>query len=474
MEFVDRKEELAELEKYKTLSEKKLFTVLIYGQRRVGKTELIRQFVRNKKHLYFFVYDNKSERMLLKEFEEELKREKIIEDSFEVRSWDGFVKVLFEKCEGYVVIFDEFQSFRSVYPAFFSIMQRAIDENRNKRMIFAFLGSITGLIKKTFEDLKAPLYGRLQAKLEVSPFSYKNTRELMRELEYHKERDYVELYSLFGGVPKYYVMVEDYSLQGKKLPEILDAFVLGKNAPLRDEVMTILRQEFGSGKSNYYAILEAIATGSSKLIEISNYVGLKQTDLSPFMKDLMGYFRYVKREVPATEEYFRSRAGVYRISNNFFNFWFRFIHRNYSYYEMENFGYIREKIQSEFGSYVGKAFEEIALEFVREASRKGLLPSNFDKIGRWWHKNEEIDIVGLNRKEKKILFVEVKWSSLSKKDAETLLLGLREKSRGVKWLGGEREESFGIVAESIGGKQELRNKGYFVFDLEDFKDVFEF
>jgi hypothetical protein len=131
MKFIDRSSELKELESSYALSKNRLFSTIIYGMRRVGKTELVKEFMKNKPSIYFFVYDNKTSKALLGEFEEELKRRKIIDALASIDTWEKFIDVLFDRCRGRVIVFDEFQNFRDIYPAFFSMLQ-----NKNEAPAF--------------------------------------------------------------------------------------------------------------------------------------------------------------------------------------------------------------------------------------------------------------------------------------------------------------------------------------------------
>ncbi len=212
MRFIDRNSELQELENNYSLSKKRLFSTVIYGMRRVGKTELVKEFVKNKESIYFFVYDNKTSKALLGEFEEELKRQKIVDSLASIGTWEKFIDVIFERCKDKIIVFDEFQNFREIYPAFFSVLQRKFDENKDFTIHFIFLGSIIGLIKKTFEDMKAPLFGRIKIKIKLMPLSYICAREMLDALGYTKEEDAIEFFSIFGGMPKYYVAIEDFEL----------------------------------------------------------------------------------------------------------------------------------------------------------------------------------------------------------------------------------------------------------------------
>ena len=136
----------------------------------------------------------------------------------------------------------------------------------------------------------------------------------------------------------------------------------------------------------------------------------------------------LKRELPIAR---KAKRGIYRFRDLYFAFWFRFVA---PYFEEIESGFpdgALEEFRRDFNQYIGFAFEEIAKQLLIELNREGRLPFKFTKIGRWWHKGEEIDIVALNRKEKKALFVEVKWKELSGKKALGILKELENKVEAV-------------------------------------------
>ncbi|MBU4300015.1 ATP-binding protein [archaeon] len=471
MRFINRHVELKELEDCYAFSKKRLFSVVIYGMRRVGKTELIKEFSKDKESIYFFVYDNKTSKALLSEYEEELKRRKIIEPLVRIETWENFADVLFEKCKNMIVVFDEFQNFREIYPAIFSVFQRKFDENKDVPMLMIFSGSIIEMIKRTFEDMKAPLYGRIKTKIKLAPLSYKDTKAMLGILDYKEESDVVEFYSIFGGVPKYYVAIEDFELNGKPLMDVLTYLFLRENAPFGSEVLDVLRQEFGKKKGTYYTILEAIATGHTKLNEIATYAGRNMTSITRYLNDLTEKYEMVGRIVPVTEDPEKTRKGTYVIRNPVMAFWFRYIHRNISLFEGKNFSELVGIIKKDLVRYEGRQFELVGREFFTELNAKGTMPFRFSKIGTWWgpyrdneeRKIAEIDIVALNEQTKEILFCECKWQD--NVDAKKILAELKEKTKFVQWNNEKRKEHYAIFAKSF--KEKIKEQNVMLFDLKD-------
>lgn len=472
--FINRETELLELENIAKLSEKRLFTTLIYGPRRVGKTELVKHASKSMPFLYFFVYEGKTKESLLKEFETELKEKGCIDKDVEIRDFDSFIRLLFRACENTRIIFDEVQYMNRVYPAFFSVLQREIDENQQKKMHFVFLGSITGLIKKVFEDSKAPLYGRMKSSINLKPLTYKNVRVFLKKLKYDNEEDFIKFYSVFGGFPKYYTAMQDFGLEGKKFDEVIRYLFFRDNAPLRNEVIFILRSEFGAGKSYYYNILEAIATSHTKFSEIASFMGKNPTAITSFMDDAVNYYELIERLVPVTHKKTKSRNTSYVIKNPLFRFWFRYIYPHLSYFENGDYEYVLKKVDLTINSFFGKGFETVCQEALKELNGRKKLPFVFHKSGSEWGKDTnrnafEIDTVAFNESTKEILFCECKWKE--KVNAKKILAELKEKAKFVLWNNNGRKEHYVLFAKSF--KEKIEEPGVMLFDLKDLKNCFE-
>lgn len=472
MKFINRESELGELERLQTLAKARLFTTLIFGPRRVGKTELVKQFARRRKHIHFFVYEGKTASAILEEFEKELKAKGVISEEVKLENLDSFIRLLFRECGGYCIVFDEIQFMRRIYPAFFSVLQREIDEHQRFPAHFIFLGSTVGLIKKIFEDMKSPLYGRMKSTIALRPFDYATTRLFLRELGYSKEEDFVRFYSIFGGFPKYYIAMEDYELGGKDPLEVMGFLFFRHNAPLRDEVQSVLRQEFGAGKSYYYHILEAIASGHTKLNEIASHVGSTSTAIMPFIHDLLHYYEIIERKHFAGE---KGRRTFYQIKSPIFAFWFRYIYPNMGMFEREEYGQLVKEFRLTANSFFGKGFERVCTEALVRLNGQGKLPFTFTEVGpylgyyrdRGVRKTFELDALAMDKAATKMLFCEMKWKDGL--DAHAVLGGLRAKAAYVQRKG-DREESYAIFAKSF--KRKIEEPGLFLYDLDDIRRIF--
>ncbi|WP_367884703.1 ATP-binding protein [Thermococcus sp. JCM 11816] len=234
MRFIDRERELEVLRKARERSRKKLYTLAIYGLRRVGKTRLLREFL-GEKDIYFFVNREKGSTGLLREYENILREKGVITKRERIESWDDFFEVLFERFEG-VVAFDEFQDFRFVEPSVYPTLQRLIDENEErKNLLLIFTGSTIGMIEKLFRDSKEPpLYGRIKREIHLKPLDIRGSYEMARELDIVKLDDFFKVHSVFGGgFPRYWVAIEDEGLEGRSAEEILRELFFEEYAPSR-------------------------------------------------------------------------------------------------------------------------------------------------------------------------------------------------------------------------------------------------
>jgi hypothetical protein len=456
--FIDRESELRELADLEAHSRKKLFVVALYGLRRVGKTRLLLEFTKGR-GLYFFVNRNKTSSDLLIEFQGILRENKVISTLEVLDSWDKFAEVLISR-NSPPVIFDEFQNFRFVEPSIFGILQKNIDLNEEKPGLIVFAGSLIGLMKNLFRGSKEPLYGRVKKGMKLEPFGFSACLQLGRELGLEKE-DLVKIYCIFGGFPRYYVSIEDFGLQGRKAEDIVDFFLLAKDAPLEDEVNGILAQEFGGRSGTYYSILEAIATGNNALSSIACCMGAQATSITRQINELRNYFELIEFEKP-----YSGKRGIYRIRHPLIDFWFSSIYRNYSDYAARKPEFV-ESFKKNLNTVYGKAFERAAKEFLvseldlTEASRQWGKVAGAEK-GRNAY---EIDLIGKSR-EATFAF-EFKWKDLEPGEAAGILKDLRGKAVNVRGL--PPSVKFGIVAKKIGEKQEIRSAGYLAYDIDDFR-----
>ena len=447
VKFVDRKEELAFLAK--AFDSNRAEFIILYGRRRIGKTELIKEAIKNRKAIYFFAEEAIKEENLVnfRKAVADSTGHKYVEKSD--MNWDELFEII-QKEDKLIVIFDEFPNLISDDRTLLSKFQKIWDASlKNSSIKLIFCGSSISMMENYLLDHESPLYGRRTGQILLRPLKAVNILEFMGMTA----ETAVKIYGMTDGIPEY-IKEACYRLKnGEKFHELFQ-----QNKPAFTEAEILIKNELRE-PSRYFMILKAIAFGNTKFGEIVDFTGFSAPTISKYLSNLAN-IHIIKESYPIFEDREHRRNRRYELSDNYFNFYFRFIYPNKS--EIISTGTI-SVFDTEYNRYLGKIFEKVSKEIIID---KKLI--NLTKIGRWWHKGREIDLIAINNDTKNILFVECKWKNLTKKQAENILRELKEKSSHVDWNIGNRKELFGIAAKKIEGKEELKRKGYIAFDLDDF------
>lgn len=437
MRFVNRQDELSFLEKVN--SNDGFQFVPIYGRRRIGKTRLVQEFIKGKRAIYFLA-DSVSEGEQLKNLGrivgEYFNDSILISSGF--KDWHQFFLYTKEKKPSRLIfVIDEFPYLANSNPAISSIFQKGIDEHLKQSNVFLILmGSSIGMMEKEVLFYKAPLYGRRTASLEVKEMAFDALEEFFPEKDFEER---VKIYSVMGTIPAY---IEKINGRHDIFRNIKD-LILDKGTFLYNEVEYILREELREPR-NYFVILRAIAQGKRKLSEIINETGFEKSLVSRYL-DILRSLRFVEKDIPITEKYpEKSKQGIYSLHDKFFNLWFKYVFPNRSRLEIGNTDYVTRLIKDTFGHHVSTAYEDVCTDLCRDLMKKGLI--QFTSIGKWWSKNEEIDIVAFDDETKTAYFGECKWSN--KKAGDDIYRNLIKKSRIVDWYKDKRKDRFILFSKN--------------------------
>ncbi len=453
MKFYDREKELELMER---LNRTKPGFLVVTGRRRVGKTELIKEFIRQRIALYYFVDSNKSIEVLMREFGQYTAETLKLPPYVKIDTPESLIDFLFSHDSDIVAVFDEFQRFQKLYPAFITQLQKNWDmRGRESKLFLITSGSSVGMIKKIFLEGGAPLFKRADNIVSLQPFSVQQIFQVLDDLGIKSLNDKLNLYFLFGGTIYYYRLLEKYDC--KNLEDAFASLVFNDLAPLRREMGDVLIEEFGKEHATYYEIISAMAEGKASQKEIADFTHISPSSLPPYIDELIDLLGIVEHRVPVTEDK-RSKKGRYFLRDNFFRFYARFIYRNMSLYQAGRYDLLTEKTMSEWNAFTGWAFEEMVREILGEE-----LSGEYDRIGSWWNRRgDEIDLLGLGKN--KVLAVEIKNTELSADEAMYLIEKMKEKLDLVKGL--PDKMTLGVAARKIDGKDELISKGVFVWDLD--------
>lgn len=436
--FVDRADELATLENEYNRNDAAF--VVIYGRRRVGKTTLINHFCKNKKYIYFLATEEN-------ESENRNAFKNLISDKFDnellanatLSSWNPIFKVIADKSkeERLILVIDEFQYLCKANSSFSSIMQKIWDELLQHNNIMLILcGSLINMMTSQVLNYSSPLYGRrtAQIKLKQIDFSYYHEFDKSLSLE-----DQILQYAVTGGVPKYINLFN----KKKNIYSAIKENILSTGSFLYAEPEFLLQKEV-SEIGSYFSILKTIAAGNHKLSKIATSLGVPQSKLTSYLRNLID-LDIVEREVPITEENpEKSKMGLYVIKDNFISFWFKFVYPNKSLIESGQYKYVEDKIKNNFiDNHVSYVFEDICRQNIWNLLSEGI---SFNRAGRWWgSKDVEIDIVAYDSLGTDIIFGECKYSK-NKKNLN-ILESLQEKAKSVSWKKDNRNEYFAIYSK---------------------------
>lgn len=457
MKFYNREQELAMMEHLFRTSPSFL---VITGRRRVGKTELIREFCRSRKFLYYYVDQNKRIDILMEEFSRLTATVMDIPGYIRTDSPEALLEFLFSYEEPVIIVFDEFQRFLKVHPSFIPQLQRFWDTKPHTSRIFLVVsGSSVGMIRSIFQDGESPLFQRADNIFSLRPFGPKECLSVLEDIGVTDPAARLDLYLLFGGTIYYYTFIEKYAVTD--LGTALDRLVLNDLAPFRREMSDVLIEEFGKAHATYYEILAAIAEGKGTQKEIADFTHLAATSLPPYLRDLVDLLGLVEYRIPVTEQEHRSKMGRYAFSDNFFRFYARYIYRNMSMYQGGRYAILKERILSEWKGFSGRAFEEM----VRTLLSADPALHSYERVGAWWNRRgDEIDLLAMGHAGN--LAVEIKDRHLSLPEAREILGVLEKKLPLVKGITGPVR--LGLAARTIDGKDMLAAEGYFIRELRDF------
>lgn len=404
--FIGREREMATLN-HLYQSDKFEF-VVIYGRRRVGKTALINQFIQDKEAIYYMGVESNSKQNL-ENFSKNIMEYKVniqVDTSF--LSFQAALEYVFQLAEKerLVLAIDEYPYVARSSESFASTIQLLIDKYKDhSKLMLILCGSSMSYMEDHVLSYKAPLYGRRTAQMKIQPFDFFDTCQYFCNFS---DEDRALVYGMVGGTPQYLLQMDDRLT----IEENMKNTFLNPNSFLFEEPENLLKQEVRE-PALYNAIITAIATGSSRVAEISTKVGEQSSVCTNYLKNLMA-LGLIQKETPYGEK--TSRKSIYSINDNMFRFWYRFIPENNSIIVRGATNLAYKRIEPHLSAYMGKVFEEICKQYLWKLLLDGNCPIEFNDLGRWWgtnlstHNQEEIDIMGEQDKNT-ALFGECKWTN---------------------------------------------------------------
>ena len=401
--FINRADELAVLERAYRSERAELF--VLYGRRRVGKTELLQVFCADKPHL-FFVATLASDAEQLASFSHAIwgYTHAEVPAGFTFPSWEAAFAALADLPGRPVVVLDEFTYLISGHRAIPSILQKAWDGVlRHTRVMLILCGSYIGMMEREVLGYQAALYGRRTGSALLEPLRLCGAAAFFPAYDPEEQ---IAAWAVLGGMPYYLQAFTDHL----SVLENVRAQILDTRGLLYNEPHLLVSEELREPR-NYFSILHCIAHGHTRLGVIAQHAGVGTPSTVSAYLDVLQRMRLVERRVPATERQpDKSKKGMYRLCDPFLRFWFRYVHPHRGSLEIGlGDAVLQQRVAPTFAQYVGFAFEDAAREHVADLAVQGRLPFLPERIGSWWDRHAEIDVVAVSDADEAILVGECKW-----------------------------------------------------------------
>ena len=422
MNFVDRKEETSRLTK--VLQREQVSFVVVYGRRRLGKSTLIKRVLKEN-DVYYLADESTAphQRELLAKMIAQ-----IIPDFDKVvyPDWETLLRTANHRTENkFTLCLDEMPNLVKQSPELPSVLQKLIDEKTLKFNLI-ICGSSQTLMYGLVLDASSPLYGRANAILKMTPLHLPYLQEALHTSDINT----IEEYAIWGGVPRYWELRENYTLQDEAIAEE----IFSANGTLYEEPAKLFKDDI-KDIVQISTLLSFVASGSNRLSEIASRAGQESTNLSRPLGKLVD-MGYLEREIPFGENPKNCKKSLYKVADPFLNFYYKFVVPNRSFIELGRLKPITNQMKIQFPSFVGEYWERICRQAISGNDLKGI---TYGMASRWWgnisrERRIELDVVAESLDRKYLLVGECKWTGTE--DAQRLNEQLKEKASLLPFANG--------------------------------------
>ncbi len=409
--FVSREKELAQLEKL--YAKDKFQMIVMYGRRRIGKTTLINEFM-NSKPAIFFSAQEANDQLNLEIFSTK------VYDFFGLpteagafNNWNDALMFIAKQAmtKQFILAIDEFPYIAETNKSIKSILQNIIDHELLQGKLYLILcGSQIGFMEHEVLGYKSPLFGRRTAQFKIEGFDYIDASKMLGNCS---DEEKIHYYACIGGTPHYLAQVDIKESFIDNMKELY----FSPQGYLYSEPTMLLQQELRE-PAMYNTIIMAIATGSSRLNEICTKINEDSSKTIKYIKTLID-MKILYKEHPFGENPERSKKSIYKISDNCFAFWYRYVFMNKTGIEIGMGDDIVDNLViPELTTFIGKpVFEDVCMQYLIRLNLQKKLPFMATDFGTWWgndkfkKENADIDIVVGNKSTKQIILCECKWKN---------------------------------------------------------------
>lgn len=397
MDFLDRYEERSRLTRL--LDSPQGEFACVYGRRRCGKTRLLTELVAGRDGAVYFLADRSEKLLQISSLKAELARKVPVFAGFEVLEWGKLFDLWRELApRGSILILDEFPYLVKNAPELPSVIQRTVDLSRGTGKKIIICGSSQRMMQGFVLSASEPLYGRAREIIKVAPLEFDWLEKAFPGTSF---ADRLRLWSVYGGVPRYWELAQNN-------PDVLSGIrenIMNPLGVLYDEPQFLLLDEVGD-LTKASSVLAVIGAGANRVSEIAARLGRNATELSHPLKRLVE-LGLIRRDTPFGTDESNTKKSLYRIADQFLDFWYTFALPNKSrphYLEKEA---DVEEFQKGFSVFLGRTWERMV---------RSSLADEWRNVARWWgtgldRKPMELDVVGESADGKILLVGETKLSA---------------------------------------------------------------
>ena len=410
--FIGREKELQSLERMYASDRFEFF--IIYGQRRIGKTTLISEFIKEKSAI-FMTAKEVNEQLNLQEFTEKIETYFYLrKNTLNFLTWeDAFIYLADHTGDTpLLVVIDEYPYAATANSSLNSMLQIAIDHHmKKKNMKLILSGSHVAFMEEKVMGSKSPLYGRRTGMIQLKPFDYYDSGKMLSTFSLE---DRIRFYGVLDGIPYYLSLVDSRS----SFEENVSRLFFETDGPLFNEPELLIKQEFET-PARYNSIIEAVARGAQKPSQIEQITGIERSPASAYIRTLTD-IGFLKKEIPFGENEKKSRKGNYTLGNNMFHFWFSYVSPNFSDIQLGNGKLVFDRrVFPLIEDYIGKfIFENVCRDYLLRLNARDELPFMASKFGKWWgsdpveKKQTDVDVIVADPDySNSIILGECKWRS---------------------------------------------------------------
>ncbi len=432
--FVSRQEELQLLQTHANKSG----LLVMLGRRRLGKTSLLKKFIALNNGIISQAIEASKE-IQLSLVTEDLSQK--IQLAAKPSSWLELLRLLDASGNRFILCLDEFQYLVKSDPSLPSVLQKWLDHENKLGSLVILAGSSTRMIREACLEPNAPLYGRARQVINLAPIDYRYFAEYLA-LDSKKPKTFA-LYSLVGGVPKYWeylaIIKANRKLASLSVLNVIEDMLFASSPFMEGETGRILSDEKIEGIAPL-SVLEALGRGATRPSEIASRLGVPQTQLSKIFDQLVRA-KVLTKETPFASPERNNKIVNYKITDPSTAAWYTLASTHKSRWG----SYDEQQKKAIIDTYVGHIFEQ----YVR-SSRPG--------AQRYWNSDLEIDLMYV--KGKSLYVGEVKWGKLNLQGAKAEALRVREKVRGVGFSGNYEGVFVEIFDQGFlkGGREKYREK----------------